>query len=108
MCDDDASSASDSDGGDGAALPAVPQHGLSLAGLLAFAAAHRTRTYDVQRHGDAAPQPLPFAALTTAEVVEAVIKPETERHGGTCTYAELLLASVRGSRVGALRPRALR
>jgi hypothetical protein len=67
---------------------------VSREGLLAFAAAHGARSYDVQRRGDAAPRPLAFGALTTAEVMEAVIKlDETQRTGGT--YAALLLAQAR-------------
>ena len=63
----------------------VPRDGLSLHALRTFAAEHADRTFSLPA-GDAS---LPFAELTTAQVVEAVVKPLTEAAG--CTYAELLL-----------------
>ena len=85
-----------------AELLPVPREGLSLAALRAFAAAHAGRPFAVCAPGNAA-SPADsklFEALTTAEVVEAVVKPETQGKGPSgddCTYAELLLAQARPS-----------
>ena len=73
-----------------AALPEVPRHGLSLAALRAFMSEHAGCTFspaadEVVSEG----VPLPFEALTTAQVVQRVIKPVTVHTGGS--YAELLL-----------------
>jgi hypothetical protein len=76
--------------------PRVPHEGLSLAALRAFTEAHAGREYTLQT--GAGPVTLPFAQLTTAQVVEAVVKPATANGGdggGDCTYAELLLAQAR-------------
>jgi hypothetical protein len=61
-------------------LPPVPREGLSLAALAAFEAEHADSTH----------AGVPFAALTTADVVTHVVKPATAAHG-ECTYAELLV-----------------
>jgi hypothetical protein len=81
--------------------PCVPREGLSLAALRAFADAHAGHKYTLQT-GDG-PATLPFEKLTTAQVVEAVIKPATLAKGANggsggsdCTYAELLVAQARG------------
>jgi hypothetical protein len=79
---------------DDASLPDIPRHGLSLAALRRFVAAHATeRLYDV--HTDTGARvALPFEALTTAQVVEGVVKPATAhagKGGAACTYAQLLL-----------------
>jgi hypothetical protein len=82
-------------------LPPVPRHGVSLAALAAFAAQHAGGTHSVLDSGaSGAQQQVPFAQLTTAHVVEAIVKPATLRAGtpgGPCTYAELLLAQARGA-----------
>jgi hypothetical protein len=76
----------------------VPREGLSLAALRAFAAAHADREYTLQTADG--PVILRFEQLTTAQVVDAVVKPATEKGehsgGSDCTYAELLLAQARG------------
>ena len=87
-------------GAGAAELPPVPREGLSLAALYAFAAAHAGQSFSVSAPDDAAAPPVSklFEALTTAQVVEAVIKPETQGKGpggDDCTYAELLLAQAR-------------
>ena len=87
-------------GGGAVELPPVPREGLSLAALRAFAAAHAGKSFAMHESDDAAVPPVSkvFEALTTAEVVEAVVKPETLRagpDGDDCTYAELLLAQAR-------------
>ena len=78
----------------------VPREGLSLAALRAFADQHATGEYTVLPAGDGVPPAkLPFKQLTTAQVVEAIVKPATEHGaagGAACTYAELLIAQVRG------------
>ena len=82
------------------ASPPVPREGLSLAALRAFADQHAGQDYTLQPDDDDTPVvKLTFEQLTTAQVVDAIIKPETAHGaaGGTaCTYAELLLAQVRG------------
>ena len=91
-----------------AAPPRVPRAGLSLAALRAFADQHAGQEYTVQPDGDKAcvgccfgaclTKRVPFKQLTTAQVVEAIIRPATAHGaagGATCTYAELLLAQVR-------------
>ena len=92
-----------------AATPPVPREGLSLAALRAFAQKHATKECTVQPPNVAAPPvKLPFKQLTTAQVVEAVVKPATEHGaagGAACTYAELLLAQVRWRRDTALGKR---
>ena len=81
------------------ALPPVPREGLSLAALRAFAEQHAGQEYTLQPDDDDAPVvKLPFKQLTTAQVVEAIIRPATAQGaagGAACTYAELLLAQVR-------------
>jgi hypothetical protein len=81
----------------------VPREGLSLAALRAFADEHRGRTYavlrDVERPADGLVTRR-FEELTTAQVMAAVTKPETEHAGvgaAHCTYAELLLAQARAA-----------
>ena len=70
----------------------IPREGLSLAALRAFAAEHTGRRYTVDRDG--APTVLRFEELTTADVVQCVVKPATlDAAGGeACTYAQLLQA----------------
>jgi non-ribosomal peptide synthetase component F len=83
------------------AYPAVPREGLSLAALREFTAAHAGRSLSVSAGTDlsAASTTLRFEQLTTAQVVEAIVKPATLRaldNGGrSCSYAQLLLAQVR-------------
>lgn len=57
--------------------------GVSLAALDAFQAEHAACTYPVEG------QETPFAALTTEQVVELIIKPETAKHGED-TYTALI------------------
>ena len=76
----------------------MPCEGLSLAALRAFAAARAGARYAVPPSGTAEgeAESLPFERLTTTQVVEHVIRPETQRGNGSgCTYAELLLAQAR-------------
>ena len=78
----------------------MPREGLSLAALRAFAAAHAGQSFSVRASDGTAAPPVSklFEALTTAEVVEAVVKPATLRAGpggDDCTYVELLLAQAR-------------
>jgi hypothetical protein len=80
-----------------AALPAVPLEGISPAALRAFCAAHAGAVLQptaaevdaAAAAGEAAPTALPFEALTTAQVVQRVIKPATLHTQGS--YAKLLL-----------------
>jgi hypothetical protein len=82
--------------------PGVPREGLSLDALRAFAAAHAGLEYTLQTKDG--PVSLRFEQLTTAQVVDVIVKPATEKRGahagagggGDCTYAELLLAQARG------------
>ena len=79
---------------------AVPLCGISVASLRAFAAAHAGRDLrpSLQEHEEAerslgaVPRPVPqrFEELTTAQVVERVIKPATE--AARCSYVDLLRA----------------
>jgi hypothetical protein len=82
-----------------AASPPVPREGLSLAALRAFADQHAGQKYTLQPvEGDALAVKLPFEQLTTAQVVEAIIRPATAHGaagGAACTHAELLLSQVR-------------
>jgi hypothetical protein len=73
--------------------PAVALDGVSLAALRAFAAAHAGQRFTL-----ASGSTLPFEALTTTQVVEAVVKPATQHAGagGTpCSYAQLLREQAR-------------
>jgi hypothetical protein len=78
------------------AVPPVPREGLSIAALRAFAEQHNGAVCEpteaerafAQRERKPAPTALPFAALSTAQVVSRVIKPATEHMQGS--YAELL------------------
>jgi hypothetical protein len=92
-----------SPGGDaalaGAAYPPVPREGLSLTALHEFAAAYAGHPFtvpDANQRG--AFTTLRFEQLTTAQVVEEIIKPATllaqDTGGQSCSYAELLLAQV--------------
>jgi hypothetical protein len=77
--------------------PRVPSEGLSLAALRDFVDAHAGREFTLQTEDG--PVTLPFKQLTTAQVVQMVVQPATEKGadgGGECTYAELLLAQARG------------
>ena len=78
----------------------MPLEGLSMAALLSFAAAHAGQWFAVRAPGDADAPAVSklFEALTTAEVVQAVVKRATlgtGPGGEDCTYAELLLAQAR-------------
>lgn len=66
-----------------AAMEEVTMVGVSLAALDAFQAEHAACTYPVEG------QETPFAALTTEQVVELIIKPETAKHGED-TYTALI------------------
>jgi hypothetical protein len=85
------------------ALEAAPAEAapppVSLAALRAFAEQHAGQEYTLLSAVDGAPRvKVPFQELTTAQVVEAIVKPATANGaagGAACTYAELLLAQVR-------------
>jgi hypothetical protein len=82
----------------GDALPPVPREGLSLAALRAFVDEHRGHSFAVREAPRSCWVMRPFELLTTAQVVAAVILPATRGAGpggAHCTYAELLLATVR-------------
>jgi hypothetical protein len=78
------------------AVPPVPREGLSIAALRAFAEQHKGAVCEpteaerafAQRERKPAPTALPFATLSTAQVVSRVIKPATKHKH--CSYAELL------------------
>ena len=81
---------------DSARSPPVPHEGVSLAALRSFAAEHAGRSFAVPVGGggpDASTTTLPFEALTTTQVVAAVIKPATQ--AAACAYAALLESLVR-------------
>jgi hypothetical protein len=67
----------------------VPQLGVSLAAVRAFAAAHAGRSFSPAREEGADARALPFEELSTAQVVLRVVKPATA--DARCSYAELLL-----------------
>jgi hypothetical protein len=83
------------------ALPSVPREGLSPAVLRWFVEEHRGRSFTVSVDAskpELGKATLPFEELTTAQVVEGVVKPATLRAGpggADCTYAQLLQAQVR-------------
>jgi hypothetical protein len=74
----------------------VPREGLSIAALRAFAEQHMGAVCEpteaerafAERERKPVPKALPFAALSTAQVVSRVIKPATAHTHGS--YAELL------------------
>ena len=73
----------------------VPVVGLSLAALRSFVKAREAESYTVTVSKDTTAT-LPFAALTTKQVCEAVVKPSTlDVPGGACSYAELLQSQAR-------------
>jgi hypothetical protein len=68
--------------------------GVSLAALHALAAAHAGQHFTLASSGST----LPFEALTTTQVVEAVVKPATQHAGeggAPCSYAQLLRQQAR-------------
>lgn len=73
-------------------LPPVPRVGLSLAALRAFADAHAKEQFWLSVEDGAPPTLLRFDELTTAQVVDAIVKPATRARAkrAACTYAELL------------------
>jgi hypothetical protein len=78
------------------AAECVALEGVSLAALRAFASEHAGQRFTLPA-GDT----LSFEELTTTQVVEAVVKPATQRagKGGTpCTYAQLLRQQARARR----------
>ena len=78
----------------------VPRQGLSPAALRAFLKRHEGKTFQpsAAEKADAkvAPVALRFEDLATFQVVERIIKPDTEQSAGS--YAELLLQQARGRR----------
>jgi hypothetical protein len=79
----------------------VPRCGLSLRAIRAFAAAHAGTLCAPAADEDSSAAALPFDELTTAQVVQRVIKPATAHTGGS--YAELLLQQARDAAGGPCR-----
>lgn len=88
-----------------AADPVIPRDGLSLTALHAFVAEHTTgEPYRVTCGATGGKVQLPLAALTTAQVVEAIVKVHTvpqaqaDAGGGAGTYVQLLQQRAGGAR----------